>query len=240
MAALHLTFDDGPSPAWTPVVLAALERIGARATFFVLGDAVRAHPDLVRAAVAHGHRVELHADRHERHDRMSAAAIRADAGAALDALRAAGVAPAWWRTPWGRITDATRTVAAERGLRLVGWDADTHDWRGDRAEAMLAAVERDAPAGGVVLAHDGLGPGATRAGCEETVRFVSLAGAWARARGLELEPLPVPEDPAARGVTEERGRADATGRSRSAAIVGAAGGSRRSSAPDPSLAGGRA
>jgi peptidoglycan/xylan/chitin deacetylase (PgdA/CDA1 family) len=196
---LHLTFDDGPSPAWTPVVLAALERVGARATFFVLGEAVAAHPALVRATVRAGHRVELHAHRHERHDRLTAAEIGADADAALGALADAGVHPAWWRTPWGRITDDTRAVAAARGLALVGWDADTHDWRGDRAEDMLAAVARDAPAGGTVLAHDGLGPGALRTGCEETVRFVTLVAAWARERGLALEPLPAPSVPVGAG-----------------------------------------
>lgn len=189
---LHLTFDDGPSPAWTPVVLAALGRVGARATFFVLGRSARRHPELVRTIVAAGHDVQLHADRHERHDRLTRDEIGADVDAALRALSTAGVFPTLWRTPWGRITDDTRVVAARRGLALVGWDADTHDWRGDRAEAMLAAVERDAPSGGIVLAHDALGPGARRPGCEETVRFVTLAAAWAAERGLALEPLPAP------------------------------------------------
>lgn len=189
---LHLTFDDGPSPAWTPVVLAALARVGARATFFVLGEAVRRSPELVRAALDEGHAVQLHADRHERHDRLTLAQIAADTEAALASLAGVGVAADLWRTPWGRVTDDTRTVAARHGLALVDWDADTHDWRGDRAEAMLAAVRRDAPSGGIVLAHDALGPGARRPGCEETVRFVTLAAAWAAERGLALEPLPSP------------------------------------------------
>lgn len=193
---LHLTFDDGPSPAWTPVVLAALARVGARATFFVLGDAVRTSPDLVRRTLDDGHRVELHADRHVRHDRWTRAQLDADTDRALDALAAVGAAPEWWRTPWGRATDDTAAVAAARGLTLVRWDADTHDWRGDDAEAMLAAVRRDVPEGGVVLAHDALGPGASRDGCEETVRFVTLAAAWAARRDLPLEPLPRPAVPA--------------------------------------------
>ena len=189
---LHLTFDDGPSPAWTPVVLAALERVGARATFFVLGEAVLEHPEVVRTLAAAGHRVELHGHRHVRHDRLTAAEIAQDAAAALEALAAAGIVPAWWRTPWGRVTDDTRAVAADHGLTLVRWDADTHDWRGDAAEAMVAAVERDAGEGGVELADDELGPGALRDGCEETVRFVTLVAAWARTRGLALEALPAP------------------------------------------------
>lgn len=189
---LHLTFDDGPDPVSTPAVLRALADQAATATFFVLGSAVRSHLALVRATIAAGHRVELHGDRHERHDRMGVDEIRADARAGLLALAVAGVRPAWWRTPWGRITDGTREVAADLGLALVGWDADTHDWRGDRAEDMLEVLVRDAPAGGIVLAHDGLGPGATRDDCRETARFVGLAAAWARDAGLALEALPAP------------------------------------------------
>lgn len=190
---LHLTFDDGPSPDWTPQVLAALEAAGARATFFVLGGAVREHPGLIASMVDAGHRVELHAEVHERHDRLTTDAIREDARTALAALSAAGTGTTrWWRTPWGRVTDGTLDVAGELGLALVGWDADTHDWRGDPAEAMRAAIERDAAGGGIVLAHDALGPGATREGCAETVALVPLAAAWAAERGLELTVLPDP------------------------------------------------
>lgn len=189
---LHLTFDDGPSPEWTPAVLDALAACGATATFFVLGPAVTRHPGIVRDALAAGHRVELHAHDHVRHDRLTPDGLRDDATRALAALTDAGASPAWWRTPWGRTTDATRDVAAELGLALVGWDADTHDWRGDPAARMLDVVARDAPDGGIVLAHDGLGPGATRTGCAETVALVPLVAAWAAARGLDLTALPDP------------------------------------------------
>lgn len=189
---LHLTFDDGPDPTWTPRVLRALEAVGARATFFVLGEAVRRHPATVEAVVAAGHDVGLHGDRHLRHDGLTRAGLLADTDRALAALADLGVEPAWWRAPWGVVTDDTRAVAAARGLTLLGWHADTHDWRGDPAASMVAAVARDAPHGGVVLAHDGLGPGALRDGAAETVAFVGAAAAWADERGLALTALPGP------------------------------------------------
>jgi len=188
--SLALTFDDGPDPRWTPAVLDALRAAGARATFFVLGEHVRRHPDLVRRTVGEGHDVEVHADRHVRHTELTAAEGAADLDRALETLAGLGVRARHWRTPWGVETAWTRRVAAGRGLDCVGWTADTHDWRGDPAGSMLAAVLPDLGEGAIVLAHDGLGPGALRDGCEETVALVGPLVAAAREQGLEPGPLP--------------------------------------------------
>ena len=180
-----LTFDDGPDPRWTPAVVAALRAADATATFFVLGDCVRRHPDVVKAALADGHAVEVHADHHTSHADMTRADAAADLDRVLDVLDGLGVRPARWRTPWGIEADWTRALAAEHGLEVVGWTADTKDWRGDPAAAMLAAVLPDLRDGAIVLAHDGLGPGALRDGCDETVALVAPLVAAARERGLE-------------------------------------------------------
>ena len=116
-----------------------------------------------------------------------------DLDSALDVL---GETPALWRVPWGDLAPWTGQVAAERGLTLAGWTADTHDWRGDSAETMLAAIKRRLEPGTVVLAHDGVGPGALREDCGETARLIGPLVAAARKRGLEPVPLhtawPVP------------------------------------------------
>jgi peptidoglycan-N-acetylglucosamine deacetylase len=183
---LALTFDDGPDPRWTPAVLDALHAADATATFFVLGECARRHPDVVRAVVAAGHTVEVHADRHTSHAEMTRDDGAADLDRVLDVLDRLEIEPSRWRTPWGIEADWTRGLAAERGLDLVGWTADTHDWRGDAAGDMLAAVLPGLREGAIVLAHDGLGPGARRDGCRETVALI--APLVAAARGLGLEP----------------------------------------------------
>jgi peptidoglycan/xylan/chitin deacetylase (PgdA/CDA1 family) len=80
-------------------------------------------------------------------------------------------------------------VAAEHGLRLCRWSADTRDWRGDGADLMLARVAPWVGAGASVLMHDAVGPGARRGGCDETVALVEPLVALARRRGLEPVPM---------------------------------------------------
>lgn len=181
---IGLTFDDGPDERWTLSVLEELELCHVQATFFVLGERVEAAPAVVRAAVDAGHEVQLHGHRHLRHSQLTEEEIELDTRAALDALAQLGVRPARWRTPWGIATPASHRVAARHGLTLVHWTIDTHDWRGDPALAMLARARRQLAPGAVVLMHDGLGPGAMRGGCENTVALLAPLIAAARARGL--------------------------------------------------------
>ena len=189
-----LTFDDGPDPVWTPAVLDALARAGARATFFALGAAAERHPEPLRRALAEGHAVEVHGHAHLRHPAHSRERVADDVDRAVATLRGLGARPSYWRAPWGDLAAWTPAIAESHGLQLAGWTADTHDWRGDGAEAMLADVAPLLVEDAVVLAHDGLGPGALRRGCEETVALIEPLVAAARERGLEPGPLrgPVP------------------------------------------------
>jgi peptidoglycan/xylan/chitin deacetylase (PgdA/CDA1 family) len=184
---IALTFDDGPSSAWTPRMLAALERRGAHATFFVQARRAVEHRTLIETAVAGGNEIGFHCVDHVRHSEREADEVAADVEIGLEMLDGIGVRPHAWRAPWGVETDATRSLAAEHGLRLWGWNVDTHDWRGDDVRRMFGAFEaqgglRD---GDVILMHDALGPGALREGCAETVALTELLLAGAEAGGLE-------------------------------------------------------
>lgn len=193
-----LTLDDGPDPVWTPRVLDALVEAGARATFFVVARAAREHRPLLRRAEEEGHEIGLHCVRHVRHDRMSGPEILADAREGLGVLRDLGHEALAWRTPWGVVTEDTVGVARRLSLRLVGWTADSEDWRGDPPQAMLSRLEPYLVDGAVVLMHDGVGPGAARTGCADTVELVGPLVSELGRRGLEPVPLrdiegPVPD-----------------------------------------------
>jgi peptidoglycan/xylan/chitin deacetylase (PgdA/CDA1 family) len=189
-APVHLTFDDGPEPEGTPAVLEALAAAGARATFFVMTTKVARHPELLHAIRAAGHGVGLHCHEHRRHTTLSAEAIARDTDTALAILAEHGVAPTLWRLPWGVAAEATPSIAWARGLQLVHWSADTEDWRGGDAEGMLARVLPDLVPGGIVLAHDGIGPGATRTRCDQTVALIAPLVRTLRDRGWACRPVP--------------------------------------------------
>jgi peptidoglycan-N-acetylglucosamine deacetylase len=182
---IFLTFDDGPDPTWTPIVLDALRCFHARATFFVIAPLAVRFPRLIRQMIRAGHSVGLHCAKHVRHTELTCSEVAADARSGLEDLGTLGVLPRLWRPPWGVVTPWTRAVAKDLGLQLLLWTADTHDWRGDTASEMLANVRPDLQPGAVILMHDGLGPGARRSGCEETVALIGKVVEQARSLGCE-------------------------------------------------------
>lgn len=186
-----LTYDDGPDPLWTGRLLAALREGGARATFFVITPNAIANRGLVEAMQADGHEVAFHCHRHVSHARHSEPELMGDLDTGLDELRSVGSHPRAWRAPWGRETEVTRRLAARHGLRLWGWNLDSHDWRGDSAGRMYRAIlaQGGLRDGDVVLMHDGLGPGARRTGCAETLALTRLLIADAEREGLALAPV---------------------------------------------------
>jgi peptidoglycan-N-acetylglucosamine deacetylase len=186
---LSLTFDDGPDETWTPRILDALERCQTRATFFMVGERVLARPDVARRVLDSGHEVQLHCHRHVRHTQLSERELQRDAELGLGALEGVGACAKLWRTPWGICTDASARVAGRLDLRLVAWSIDTHDWRGDEPQIMLARAQVQLADGGAVLMHDALGPGARRGGCENTISLLPALAAVAREHGLRLAPL---------------------------------------------------
>jgi peptidoglycan/xylan/chitin deacetylase (PgdA/CDA1 family) len=186
---LALTFDDGPDPRGTPAVLDALAAAHLEATFFVLGRQVERHPALFERVRAAGHTIEVHGYEHLRHPFTPRAEVERDLDRALAALEGA-VTPRRWRVPWGHLAEYTREIADERALQLIGWDADTHDWRGDPADVMLATLPLRR--GGIVLAHDGIGEGARRTTAAETAALIAPLADRARALGLTPGPLTDP------------------------------------------------
>jgi peptidoglycan-N-acetylglucosamine deacetylase len=151
-----LTFDDGPHPEGTPAVLDVLARAGVRATFFVIGEQVRRRPELVARAVAAGHAIALHGDRHRLQLRMSAAAVTEDLKRGVAAIEnATGATPRWHRPPFGIYSPAGLQAALAAGLSPLLWSRWGRDWRKFTTPRRIAdRATRSVIAGDVILLHD--------------------------------------------------------------------------------------
>jgi peptidoglycan/xylan/chitin deacetylase (PgdA/CDA1 family) len=162
---IALTFDDGPDPRETPQVLDLLDARGARATFFCVAQAARAHPDVVREIVRRGHGVENHSHAHRATFALhSVAGFRREIAAAQDVLtRAAGRAPRFFRAPAGFRNPLLDPALHELGLALVSWTRRGYDARDGDERAVASRLVRGLRAGDILLLHDA-GAARTRAG----------------------------------------------------------------------------
>jgi peptidoglycan-N-acetylglucosamine deacetylase len=155
-----LTFDDGPDPRWTPQMLDLLRTYEVRATFCVLGEAVEAHPELVRAIVSDGHTLCNHTWDHDMGlGQRSHDEIRQDLRRTTAAIHAVapGARVSYFRQPGGFWTGRVVEVAAELGMTSVHWDVDPRDWSLPGVDAIVAEVTTQTRPGSIVLLHDGDG-----------------------------------------------------------------------------------
>jgi peptidoglycan/xylan/chitin deacetylase (PgdA/CDA1 family) len=152
-----LTFDDGPHPRWTPRILEILARRGVRATFFVVGSKVEAHPEVLRAIVDAGHGVGLHSYAHDRLFALrSERRVRDDLERGMTALeRTLGRRPGLFRPPIGHTNPRIARVVDALGLVVVGWTLGGRDGLARaRPEDVAHRVRRDLRDGAIVLLHD--------------------------------------------------------------------------------------
>ncbi len=177
---IHLTFDDGPDPNWTPQILALLTSHGARATFFEIGRQAAAHPDLVEAVRAGGNVVGNHSWSHPNLAQLSAGQVGqqlTDTGTALGGATC-------MRPPYGAVGGSVRGTAAALGLTVTLWDIDTRDWERPGADIIAQRVISQARNGAVVLLHDG---GADRS---QTLAATATILTTLGAAGWSFEPVP--------------------------------------------------
>jgi len=159
--SVALTFDDGPDPRWTPEILALLSRHHAEATFCEIGPNAQAHPDLVKRIIAAGYRLCDHSVHHD--ERQSSKSLDYNRHEIVDAQReiTAAAGPGsrllYYRAPGGDFSPAIRGLAAARGLRPLGWTADSEDWKRPGVPAILSNIGLGLKPGSIVLMHDGGG-----------------------------------------------------------------------------------
>jgi peptidoglycan-N-acetylglucosamine deacetylase len=153
--SVALTFDDGPDPEGTPAVLHALDQLGWRATFFMLGTQVARYPEVAAAVVGAGHEAAVHGFSHRNHLVRGPADVHRDLARAVSVVTAAtGVRPSWFRPPYGVLTLGSLIAARRAGLRPVLWTAWGRDWEARSPAQVAHLLSGQLRPGGTVLLHD--------------------------------------------------------------------------------------
>ena len=149
--AVYLTFDDGPIPEATPFILKTLAEFGVHATFFMVGDNVRKHPELYEQIVAAGHQVGNHTFNHWGGFKHTTRSYSENVQKANDLIHSHLFRPphGWMR--WEQY------FWVGRKYRIVMWDLVTRDYsKWMTADDIVANVKRYARNGSIITFHDSL------------------------------------------------------------------------------------
>ncbi|MFN2541522.1 MAG: polysaccharide deacetylase family protein [Chthoniobacterales bacterium] len=153
---IALTFDDGPSAKLTPKLLDLLAAHHIKATFFVIGENVAEHPEIVARAAHEGHEIGNHSWSHPNFGKMSDDAVRRQLQRTDDALKSAtGRRPTLLRPPYGSLSARQkRWIHDEFGYWIILWDVDPLDWKRPGPAVVRSRIVKQTRPGSIVLSHD--------------------------------------------------------------------------------------
>lgn len=153
---IAITFDDGPHPRLTPVLLDLLRARGVRATFYLIGSRVRRYPALAARIAAEGHEIGNHSWSHPFMNQLSDAQITQEIDRTNTVIYdATGRAPVTFRPPYGAFSARQRQMLhGARRLPSVLWSVDPADWRKPGPDVVAHRIVAGARPGAIVLSHD--------------------------------------------------------------------------------------
>ncbi|MGM9945417.1 MAG: polysaccharide deacetylase family protein, partial [Lysinibacillus sp.] len=148
-----LTFDDGPKKGTTDIILEALEKYDAHATFFVLGNMAEKNPQLLREMAEYGHDIGSHTWNHRLMTKLSEEEmIKQINQTKLLINEITGKEPTLFRPPYGAYDQ--RVMNHLGNTEVILWDIDPEDWKYQNKDYIVQAVMNRAGDGKIVLMHD--------------------------------------------------------------------------------------
>jgi peptidoglycan/xylan/chitin deacetylase (PgdA/CDA1 family) len=178
---IALTFDDGPHPLTTPLLLAALKRADVKATFFVVGEGMRRYPQLAARIHQEGHRFANHSENHHNLTRISPDDFPQEVDECFAAIAQTGQNTRLFRPPGGGLNHAAISYLYHNGDTLGWWSNNVGDWAPQPAWKIVYEVLGGLQPGDILLLHD--------AGTS-TPQALPLLVREARKRGLEFVLMP--------------------------------------------------
>lgn len=155
---IALTFDDGPHPQYTPIILDVLKEYGVYATFFLIGENAERYPDLVRRILQEGHEIGNHTYFHKNLKEGTSVCIHDEIAMAEEAiLRIADQKTKLLRPPGGLYDKLVCEEAHRLDYDIILWTVDTLDWKHPTSAEIVEKVEGTVQCGDIILCHDFIG-----------------------------------------------------------------------------------
>lgn len=147
-----LTFDDGPDPIHTPVLLDGLKARGIPATFFLMGISIPGNEAIVARMKAEGHLIGNHSYNHVPLTKAKTSAVCQALDRTSTLIQSiTGSAPEYMRPPYG---DWNEELECQAGMTTVLWSVDSLDWKLKDRERIVKRVLKDVEDGDIILMHD--------------------------------------------------------------------------------------
>lgn len=153
---IALTFDDGPDPLYTPVVLDALAALNVKATFFLVGSQVEKYPELAKSIFEQGHSIGNHSWSHSLLLFQSQRRIKHEIEKTQSVIKKiTGVAPTLYRAPWGLYGSWSEKIFEEQNLKPILWSQTLKDWLPSSQVQLKKRFKKGLRGRAVYLMHDG-------------------------------------------------------------------------------------
>ncbi|MDX1900763.1 MAG: polysaccharide deacetylase family protein [Gammaproteobacteria bacterium] len=151
-----LTFDDGPSPIFTPQILAILKKYHIHATFFMVGENAKEYPDIVKMVLADGHVIASHSLTHPMLTKISDAQLHKEVLLTQSILSGiTGKKPLCLRYPFGASNEHVRDYIRSQGITPVSMGWNSFDYEKPGVDKIVSQVLNNVHSGQVFLLHDG-------------------------------------------------------------------------------------
>jgi len=182
--AVALTFDDGPNLTSTLPIMRILDTARVKGTFFEVGKAIDAQPQITRALYEHGQLLGNHSYHHDQWRWLDPRYPELERTQQAF-QRAIGRCPAYYRPPHGDRTPFIARATSDRHMRIIMWDDSSGDWALSNPRTIARRIVRGAHPGSIIVLHDGLdgNPAANR---EVLVRALPLILEGLRAKHLDV------------------------------------------------------
>ncbi|QSZ28134.1 polysaccharide deacetylase family protein [Aceticella autotrophica] len=152
---VSITFDDGPDPLYTPILLSLLDKYKIKACFFLLADKVEKYPELSKKIVESGHEIGVHGYKHHINWFLGPKATYNEFIKSIEVIKnITGKYPSYYRPPWGLFTLFVYRSAKKLNMKIVLWSYMSWDWKVKNPDIIVKNILKKIKSGQILIFHD--------------------------------------------------------------------------------------